>query len=34
MYIPEFWCGVAAVILLEVAALIAFVVYHQQHRRK
>lgn len=27
MYIPEFWCGVAATIVTEVIAAIAYAVY-------
>lgn len=27
MYIPEFWCGVAVVILIEIALLIAYGIY-------
>lgn len=27
MYIPEFWCGVAVVILIEIALIIAYGIY-------
>lgn len=33
MYIPEFWCGVAATILVEVAALIVYVIYFNAKRK-
>lgn len=27
MYIPEFWCGVAATIVAEIALVIAYAIY-------
>lgn len=27
MYIPEFWCGMAVVILIEIALIIAYGIY-------
>ena len=27
MYIPEFWCGVAATVVVEVVLIIAYAVY-------
>ena len=27
MYIPEFWCGVAATIIFEIVAFVVFVIY-------
>lgn len=35
MYIPEFWCGVAATIVVEFAALIvAYVVSERKKKKK
>lgn len=33
MYIPEFWCGVAATILLEVVALFAYAAFIMSHKK-
>lgn len=33
MYIPEFWCGALAVILVEIAALVGFGIYHGRKRK-
>lgn len=33
MYIPEFWCGVLAVIVVEIVAAIGLALY-QSHKRK
>ena len=34
MYIPEFWIGVAATILLEVAALFAYAAFTMSNKKK
>lgn len=34
MYIPEFWCGVAATIFVEVVAMITFAVCESFKNRK
>lgn len=34
MYIPEFWCGVAATIIVEVAILVAVAVWPSRKSKK
>ena len=33
MFIPPFWCGVAATILLEVGALFAYAAFMMNHKK-
>lgn len=34
MYIPEFWCGVVAVIVVEIVAVIGLAVYQSWKKRR
>lgn len=34
MYISEFWCGVGATLLVELAAIISYVIYDNGRRNK
>lgn len=34
MYIPEFWCGVFATIVVEIIASVAYSQYQNKRRRK
>ena len=33
MYISEFWCGVGATVLLEIAGLISYAIYFNNRRK-
>lgn len=34
MYIPEFWCGIISVVLVAVAAAVAYCVYDYKKTKK
>lgn len=34
MYIPEFWCGVGATIIIEIAVIVAGVIYTNKRGKK
>ena len=34
MYIPDFWCGVAATIVVEIAALVAIAFWQERKNKR
>ena len=33
MYIPEFWCGVAAVVIIEVAVIVGIAIFSSKKKK-